>query len=195
MHSPEKWTTCCITRKNIHDLKKTSSHAIWNLTFIANESKKRAHYIWKLCTHHFDRCQNCHLSFMHQMVFSVKFTSQMAYGDRSELFTYLKLCIILWSNIIFISRFKCVVHHFKLFAVEWRYSFAVEWRFTKPKSKKNYTFRECFYWIYGTTCTYGLLMKTFYFRGLNQVGLSNLVFIVLNNIDGLKVDFCTKRYY
>lgn len=88
---------------------------------------KRAHYIWKLCTHHFDRCQNCHLSFIHQMLFSVKFTSQMAYGDRSELFTYLKLCIILCSNIIFISRFKCVVHHFKLFAVEWRYSF------TKPK--------------------------------------------------------------
>lgn len=71
--------------------------------------------------------------------FSVKFTSQMAYGDRWELFTYLKLCIILCSNIIFISRFKCVVHHFKLFAVEWRYSFAVEWRFTKPKSKKKIT--------------------------------------------------------
>lgn len=63
--------------------------------------------------------------------FSVKFTSQMAYGDRWELFTYLKLCIILCSNIIFISRFKCVVHHFKLFAVEWRYSF------TKPKRKKK----------------------------------------------------------
>lgn len=139
MHSPEKWTTCCITRKNIHDLKKICSHAIWNLIYIANESKKRAHYIWKLCTHHFDRCQNCHLSFIHQMLFSVKFTSQMAYGDRSELFTYLKLCIILCSNIIFISRFKCVVHHFKLFAVEWRYSFAVEWRFTKPKSKKKIT--------------------------------------------------------
>lgn len=43
------------------------------------------------------------------------------------------------ANIIFISRFKCVVHHFKLFAVEWRYSFAVEWRFTKPKSKKKIT--------------------------------------------------------
>lgn len=188
MHSPEKWTTCCITRKNIHDLKKICSHAIWNLIYIANESKKRAHYIWKLCTHHFDRCQNCHLSFIHQMLFSVKFTSQMAYGDRSELFTYLKLCIILCSNIIFISRFKCVVHHFKLFAVEWRYSF------TKPKRKKNYTFRECFYWIWYHVHVW-FLMKTFYFHGLNQVSLSNLVFIVLNNIDGLKVDFCTKRYY
>lgn len=99
------------------------------------------------------------------------------------------------ANIIFISRFKCVVHHFKLFAVEWRYSFAVEWRFTKPKSKKKLHVSRMFLlniWYHVHVC---FLMKTFYFRGLNQVGLSNLVFIVLNNIDGLKVDFCTKRYY
>lgn len=125
------------------------------------KQKNRAHYIWKLCTHHFDRCQNCHLSFMHQMVFSVKFTSQMAYGDRWELFTYLKLCIILCRNIIFISRFKCVVHHFKLFAVEWRYSFAVEWRFTKPKSKKKNTRFSNVSIEYGTTCTYGFWWKLF----------------------------------
>lgn len=150
------------------------------------KAKKRAHYIWKLCTHHFNRCQNSHLSFMHQMVFSVKFTSQMAYGDRSELFTYLKLCIILCSNIIFISRFKCVVHHFKLFAVEWRYSFAVEWRFTKPKSKKKLHVSRMFLLNIWYHVHVWFLMKTFYFRGLNQVGLSNLVFIVLNNIDGLE---------
>lgn len=190
MHSPEKWTTCCITSKN--DLKKNMLTCDMKFNIYRKWSQMKAkngHITYESYARTtlidvkiaiFLSCIKCY--------FSVKFTSQMAYGDRWELFTYLKLCIILCSNIIFISRFKCVVHHFKLFAVEWRYSF------TNPKWKKNYTFRECFYWILYHVHVW-FLMKTFYFHGLNQVSLSNLVFIVLNNIDGLKVDFCTKRYY
>lgn len=162
MHSPEKWTTCCITRKNIHDLKKKhmltcdmkfNIYRKWSQMKAKNghityESYARTTLIdVKIAI--FLSCIKCY--------FSVKFTSQMAYGDRWELFTYLKLCIILCSNIIFISRFKCVVHHFKLFAVEWRYSF------TKPKRKKKITRFANVSIEYGITCTYGFWWKLFIF--------------------------------